>query len=536
LSTTTTPIAGRIAPVSAASLPEYSPTTYVDFSKPDARAAYEKALADVRATAGTEYPLVIGGERLKGSKTFDSTNPARPSEVLGRFQSGTVEQAAKAVETAFATFRSWSRVPAAERAAYLVEAAKRMKQRRHHFSAWMTLEIGKSWNEADADTAEAIDFMEFYAREMLRYDAPPPPTQMPGERDTLVYLPLGVGAVIPPWNFPLAICVGMATAAIVTGNTVVLKPASDTPGIAWQFVALMEEIGLPPGVLNFLTGDGGVVGDTIVRHPKTRFVSFTGSRDVGVGINRLAAEVPPGQKWLKRVVAEMGGKDGIIVDDEADLDAAALGVAQSAFGFGGQKCSACSRAIVVDSVHDAFVARLLPAITKLVSQGDPAQYGTYLGPVASERAMNTILRYLEVGKGEGKLLLGGGRVPGADGWFIQPTVFDEVAPTARIMQEEIFGPVLAIARAKDYDDALRIANNTEFGLTGAVYTKNPAKLQRAREEFFVGNLYLNRKCTGAMVGCHPFGGFNMSGTDSKAGGRDYLLLFLQAKSIAERLG
>jgi 1-pyrroline-5-carboxylate dehydrogenase len=529
-------LAGRIAPANAAALPAYSPTTYVDFSQPEQRAAYEKALAAVRATAGTEYPLVIGGERLKGARTFDSTNPSKPSEVLGRFQSATREQAAQAVEAAFAAFRSWSRVPAAERAAYLLEAAKRMKERRHHFSAWMTLEIGKSWAEADADTAEAIDFMEYYAREMLRYDAPPPLTQMPGERDTMVYLPLGVGAVIPPWNFPLAICVGMTAAAIVTGNTVVLKPASDTPGIAWQFMALMEEVGLPPGVLNFVTGDGGTVGDQIVRHAKTRFVSFTGSKEVGIGINRLAAEVQPGQKWLKRVVAEMGGKDGIVVDDEADLDAAALGVAQSAFGFGGQKCSACSRAIVVDSVHDAFVAKLLPAIQKLVKQGDPAQYGTYMGPVASERAMNGILRYIETGKQEGKLLTGGGRVPGESGWFVQPTVFDDVAPAARIAQEEIFGPVLAIIRAKDYDDALRIANDTEFGLTGAVYTRNAAKLQRAKDEFFVGNLYLNRKCTGAMVGCHPFGGFNMSGTDSKAGGRDYLLLFLQAKSIAEKLG
>jgi len=456
--------------------------------------------------------------------------------VLGRFQSATREQAAQAVEAAYEAFRTWSRVPAAERAAYLVEAAKRMKERRHHFSAWMTLEIGKSWNEADADTAEAIDFMEFYAREMLRYAEPQPVHQMPGESDQLVYLPLGVGAVIPPWNFPLAITVGMATAAIVTGNTVVLKPASDTPGIAWQFVQLMEEVGLPPGVLNFLTGDGGTVGDEIVRHAKTRFVSFTGSKEVGIGINRLAAEVQPGQKWLKRVVAEMGGKDGIIVDDEADLDAAALGVAQSAFGFGGQKCSACSRAIVVDSVHDAFVAKLVPAVEKLVKQGDPATYGTYMGPVASERAMKGILRYIEAGKGEGKLLLGGGRVEGEAGWFVQPTVFDDVAPTARIAQEEIFGPVLAIIRAKDYDDALRIANDTEFGLTGAVYTRNAAKLARAREEFFVGNLYLNRKCTGAMVGCHPFGGFNMSGTDSKAGGRDYLLLFLQGKSIAEKVG
>jgi len=525
-----------LAPVRAASLPEYSPTTYVDFSKPENQTAFEKALAAVRASFGKEYPLVIGGQQIRGGRTFDSTNPAKPSEVLGRFQSATAEQAAHAVEVAFTTFRTWSRVPAAERAAYLVEAARRMKERRHHFSAWMVLEIGKSWNEADADTAEAIDFMEFYAREMLRYDAPPALTQLPGEKDTMVYLPIGVGAVIPPWNFPLAICVGMTTAAVVTGNTVVLKPASDTPGIAWQFMALMEEIGLPPGVINFVTGGGAVVGDTIVRHPKTRFVSFTGSKEVGIGINRLAADVQPGQIWLKRVVAEMGGKDAIIVDDEADLDAAALGVAQSAFGFQGQKCSACSRAIVADKVHDAFVSKLLDQIGKIVKVGDPAQHGVTLGPVASERAMKTILAYIEKGRGEGKVLTGGGRVTGADGWFVQPTVIDDVAPTATIAQEEIFGPVLAIIRARDYDDALAIANGTEFGLTGAVYSKNPTKIQRARDEFFVGNLYLNRKCTGAMVGCHPFGGFNMSGTDSKAGGRDYLLLFLQAKSIAEKTG
>ncbi|NOT34840.1 MAG: L-glutamate gamma-semialdehyde dehydrogenase [Candidatus Eisenbacteria bacterium] len=525
-----------IAPVDSKSLPEYSPTTYVDFSKPDHRAAFEAALASVRAEMGKEYPLVIGGERLKGSGTFDSTNPAHPSEVLGRFQSGTVEQANRAIDTAFDAFRTWSRVPAAERAAYLVEAARRMRERRHWFSAWMVLEVGKSWGEADADTAEAIDFMEFYAREMLRYDAPHPIHQMPGEKDTMVYLPIGVGAVIPPWNFPLAICVGMTTAAIVTGNTVVVKPASDTPAIAWQFHQLMEEVGLPPGVFNFVTGAGGVVGDTLVRHPKTRFVSFTGSKPVGIGINKLAAEVQPGQIWLKRVVAEMGGKDAILIDDEADLDAAALGVAQAAFGFGGQKCSACSRAIVVDKVHDAFVAKLMAVMPTFINVGDPAAYGTYLGPVASERAMKTILSYIDVGKTEGKLLTGGARVTGADGWFVQPTVFDDIAPTARLAQEEIFGPVLAIIRAKDYDDALAIANNTEFGLTGAVYTKNATKLERARHEFFVGNLYLNRKCTGAMVGCHPFGGFNMSGTDSKAGGRDYLLLFLQAKSIAEKIG
>ena len=528
-------IAGRIAPVDPRALPEYAPTTYVDFSQPASRAAFEAALAQVRAGLGQEHPLVIGGERIQGGRTFESTNPAHPSEVLGRFQAGTAELAARAVEVAYAAFPAWARVPAAQRAAYLLEAARRMRERRHHFSAWMVLEIGKSWPEADADTAEAVDFLEFYAREMLRYDAPQPVHQLPGERDALVYVPLGVGAVIPPWNFPLAICVGMTAAALVTGNTVVLKPASDTPGIAWQFFALMEEMGLPPGVLNFVTGGGGVVGETLVRHPKTRFVSFTGSKEVGIGINRLAAEVHPGQRWLKRVVAEMGGKDGIVVDDEADLDAAALGVTQSAFGFQGQKCSACSRAIVVDKVYDAFLARLKAQIEAVVTVGDPARAGTYLGPVASKTARERILEYIEVGKQEGRLLMGGGPVPGMEGWFVQPTVIADVPPTARIAQEEIFGPVLAVIRAKDFDDALRIANGTEFGLTGAVYTRNPHKLQRARDEFFVGNLYLNRKCTGAMVGCHPFGGFNLSGTDSKAGGRDYLLLFLQAKSIAERV-
>ncbi len=523
-----------IAPVDPKALPTYAPTTYVDFSRPEHQAAFEKALAEVRAAMGQEHPLVIGGQRSKADKTFESRNPARPSEVLGRFQSASQTQAVQAIEAAQRAFLEWSRVPAPERAAYLIEAARRMRERRHWYSAWMVLEVGKSWPEADADTAEAIDFMEFYAREMLRYDAPQPVTQLAGERDSLVYVPLGVGAVIPPWNFPLAITVGMTTAAIVTGNTVVVKPASDTPAIAWQFHQLMEDVGLPPGVFNFVTGSGGVVGDAIVRHPKTRFVSFTGSREVGIGINQLAAAVQSGQIWLKRVVAEMGGKDAIIVDEEADLDAAAQGVSASAFGFQGQKCSACSRAIVSERVYDAFLDKLKAQVERLVV-GEPEQAGVSLGPVSSAAAQKKILEYIEIGKREGRLISGGGPVAGREGWFVQPTVIADVKPGARIAQEEIFGPVLAVIPARSYDEALTIANGTDYGLTGAVYTKNPEKIERAKREFFVGNLYINRKCTGALVGVHPFGGFNMSGTDSKAGGRDYLLLFLQAKSVAEKV-
>ncbi len=529
------PTATRPAPVTAARLPEYAPTTYVDFSQPEHRAAFEQALARVRSQLGREHPIVVGGERLTGGPTLESRNPARPAEVIGRFQSGTHAQAVLAVEAAHAAFASWSRVPAGERAAYLLEAARRMRERRHEFSAWMVLEVGKSWPEADADTAEAIDFLEYYAREMLRYAAPQPVTQLAGERDSLVYVPLGVGAIIPPWNFPLAICVGMTSAAIVTGNTVVLKPASDSPAIAWQFAQLLEEIGLPAGVLNFLTGGGATVGDAIVRHPKTRFVSFTGSKEVGIGINRLAAEVQPGQMWLKRVLAEMGGKDAIIVDDEADLDSAVEGVATSAFGFQGQKCSACSRAIVSEKIYAPFLEKLAERVSR-IRVGDPSDYGVWMGPVVNQTARDRILGYIEKGKRDGRLVAGGGAVPGADGWFIQPTIIADVEPRAAIAQEEIFGPVLAVLPVKSFDEALAVANGTEYGLTGAVYTNNPEKIERAKREFFVGNLYINRKCTGAIVGAHPFGGFNMSGTDSKAGGRDYLLLFLQAKSIAQKTG
>jgi len=531
---TATSVSGRIAPVSLDTLPPYSPTTYVDFTQPAHRASFEQALAEVKAQFGRTYPLVIGGERVDGAGTFETTNPARPAEVVGRFQSGSAVQAARAIDAADQAFATWSRVPAAERAAYLVAAATRMRERRHLFSAWMVFEVGKSWGEADADTAEAIDFLEFYAREMLRYDQPPPLTQLPGETDSQVYVPLGVGAIIPPWNFPLAICVGMASAAIVAGNTIVVKPASDSPAIAWQFHALMEEVGLPPGVFNFVTGGGGTVGDALVRHARTRFVSFTGSKAVGIGINKLAAEVQPGQRWLKRVVAEMGGKDAIIVDDEADVDAAVEGVAVSAFGFQGQKCSACSRAIVHEKLYDEFLERL-KARTEKTTIGPTEERENFLGPVVSASAEKKILEYIAIGKGEGRLITGGEKHSGP-GFFLKPTIFADVKPTARIAQEEIFGPVLAVIKARSFDEEVEIANGTIYGLTGSYYGRDRARIVHSKQRLHVGNLYINRKCTGALVGIHPFGGFNMSGTDSKAGGRDYLGLFLQAKSIAEYVG
>jgi len=400
----------------------------------------------------------------------------------------------------------------------------------------MIHEVAKTWAEADGDTAEAIDFLEFYGREMLRYGANDHPlVKIQGEENYLDYIPLGVVAVIPPWNFPLAIMAGMTSAAVVTGNTVVLKPSSDAPTIAYKFFEILEEAGLPAGVVNFMTGSGVEVGDIVVDHPKTRFIAFTGSREVGLRINQRAASVQDGQIWIKRVIAEMGGKDAIIVADDANLDDAATGVVQSAFGFQGQKCSACSRAIVDARVYDQMLERIV-AQTEKIKVGDPNDATTSMSAVINEKAFKTINEYIEKGKSEGGRVLSGGGSDGEQGFFIEPTVIADVNPGATIEQEEIFGPVLAVIKAQDYDDALKIANDTQYGLTGAVYSADEEKLKRARREFHVGNLYLNRKCTGALVGVHPFGGFNMSGTDSKAGGGDYLLLFMQAKVSAEKVG
>ena len=514
---------------------EFRNEPLTDFSKEENAQAMRAAIEKVKAQSGDEYPLVIGGERIKTGSTLESINPANRSQVVGRFHKATKELAERAVEAAHEAFQSWRNVPPAERAQLLFRVAEMMRARKHEFSAWMIYEVAKSWPEADGDTAEAIDFLEFYAREMLRYAAKQPLTKLTGEDNQLEYIPLGVGAVIPPWNFPLAIMAGMTAAAIVTGNTVALKPSSDAPAIAYKFFELLEEAGLPAGVVNFMPGSGAEVGDVVVDHPKTRFIAFTGSKEVGLRINERAAKTQPGQLWIKRVVAEMGGKDAIIVADDANLDEAATGVVQSAFGFQGQKCSACSRAIIDARIYDSMIEKIAELTTK-IKVGNPTETGTTMSAVINEKAFKTINGYVEKGKAEGGRVIAGGGSDGEQGFFIEPTVIADVKPGATIEQEEIFGPVLAVIKANDYDDALRIANDTQFGLTGAVYSTDENKLERARREFHVGNLYLNRKCTGALVGVHPFGGFNMSGTDSKAGGRDYLLLFMQAKVSSEKMG
>jgi 1-pyrroline-5-carboxylate dehydrogenase len=516
-------------------LPPFQNEPLTDFSNERNAAAMREAIAQVESEFGREYPLVIGGKRYTTGDMLASPNPSNYDEVVGLAHKATVELADKAIEEATAAFREWKKVAPEVRARYLLKAAALLKRRKAEFTALMVLEVGKSWAEADADVAEAIDFCEFYAREMIRYGREQPLTALPGEQNELYYLPLGVGVVIPPWNFPLAIMVGMTMASVVTGNTVVLKPSSDSPIIAARFVELLEEVSLPPGVVNFLPGSGGRIGDYLVGNPRTRFIAFTGSKEVGLRINELAAKTAEGQLWIKRVVAEMGGKDTIIVDETANLDEAAEGVTAAAFGFSGQKCSACSRLVVVEEVYGKLLERVVDRAGKL-KIGQTKEQGSWMGPVSSKGAYESISNYIGIGKGEGKLLAGGGPLAEDQrGWFIKPTVIGDVDPMARISQEEIFGPVLAAFRARDFDAALDIANNTQYGLTGAVYSRDRRRLEQARHDFHVGNLYLNRKCTGALVDVHPFGGFNMSGTDSKAGGRDYLTLFMQAKSVAEKL-
>jgi 1-pyrroline-5-carboxylate dehydrogenase len=516
---------------------EFVNEPFIDFKAPENARAMRSALDLVAAQLGREYDLVIGGRRLRTEGKIRSLNPARPAQVVGVHQKAGAEHAETAMTAALKAFDSWSRVSTDQRVSLLLGAAAIIRARKFEFCAWLTCEVGKNWAEADADVAETIDFLEFYSREALRLAAATTPIQLPGERNELLYIPLGVGAVIPPWNFPFAIMAGMTAAAIVTGNTVILKPSSDSPTIAAKFVEVLEEAGMPDGVVNFCPGSGATFGNAIVEHPKTRFIAFTGSKAVGLDIHERAAKARPGQIWIKRTILEMGGKDSIVVCADADLDAAVEGVVAAAFGFSGQKCSACSRAIIEAPVYDVFVERVRERVAKL-TVGDPTA-NFNLGPVVNKAALDTMLGYIEIGKQEGRLIAGGSpwQSPETDegGYFLEPTVFADIAPDAVIAQEEIFGPVLALIKVNSFEEGIEVANNTEYGLTGALYTSDRARLDHARREFHVGNLYFNRKCTGAMVGAHPFGGFNMSGTDSKAGGPDYLYLFTQAKSVAEKL-
>lgn len=508
-----------------------------DFATPKVRQAMERALAKLDRVRPRRHPLRIGGETVDTGDWIESRDPGQPSVILGHVARANIEHVDAAVNAASAAFESWRHVPFGERAAIVLAAARLLRRRRYDIDALMVREAGKSWIEADADTAETIDFLDFYAREMLRLGADRALTPVLGEDNRLEYLPLGVVAVIAPWNFPAAILTGMTSAALVTGNTVIVKPSMDTAVVAARMVEIFEKAGVPPGVINFVPGVGGEIGDHLVSHPGVRAISFTGSMEVGLRINELAARTPDEQPWIKRIVAEMGGKDAIIVDETADLDLAAADVVASAFGFQGQKCSACSRLIAVDAIHDDLVERVVGLTRKLVI-GPADDPSASVGPVINRNAVEKIMGLIDVGGDEGRLLLGGKRATVAgheDGNFIEPTIFSEISPDARIAQEEIFGPVLACIRAGDFDDAIRIGNATRFGLTGAVYSRDRSRLERARAEFHVGNLYFNRKCTGALVGAHPFGGFNRSGTDSKAGGQDYLLLFLQAKLTSEKL-
>ncbi len=519
------------------SLDEFRNEPFTDFTKTDNSDAMKAAIEKVRGELGKEYPVVVNGEKITLDKKFESINPAEKSQVVGVFSDADADSenlTAKAIDAATEAFKTWRNVSAENRAEYLFKAAKIIRDDKHYYSAWMIFETGKTWAEADGDTAEAIDFLEFYGREMIRWAQPQPVTPLDGEKNRFEYIPLGVGAIIPPWNFPLAIMCGMTMAAVVTGNTTVLKPSPDAPTIAYKFMEVLDEIGLPKGVVNFLAGSGAKVGELLVNSPKIRFISFTGSKKVGLHIYEEAAKTRENQRWMKRVVAEMGGKDAIIVAADADLDAAAKDTVSAAFGFQGQKCSACSRLIVDESVHDELLDKILEH-TKKLKIGLPTDGDTNMTAVINQKSFDNATKMIQKGIEEGGKVVIGGKGDDSDGFYIEPTIIDEVEPNSTVEQQEIFAPVLAVIKAKDFDHALAIANDTVYGLTGALYSADEAKLERASNEFHVGNLYLNRKCTGALVGVHPFGGFNMSGTDSKAGGREYLLQFMQGKSISKKI-
>ncbi len=503
---------------------------YSKFSDEAVAAQQRGAFAEVRRKyLGQDFPLWIGGQAVRGESTFTVKNPAT-GEALWQFQNASHQQRDAAVAAAKQAFETWQHSDAFQRASIFKRAADLLRQRRLVFNAVMTLENGKNWLEADGEVAESVDHFEVFARETLRWAEGKPVYPMPDEHVTTHYEPLGVVVTISPWNFPSAIPLGMGLGALAAGNTVIWKPASETPLSSYLMLELLFEAGLPRGTVQFLTGSDEVLGDPLVDHKDVRMIAFTGSREIGCRIYERAAKVQPGQKWLKRVMAEMGGKDATVVCADADLDAAALGIAQAAFGYSGQKCSACSRAIVEESVYDEVLEKVLEH-ARALSPGLPEDNADY-GPVIHQGSAERIRGYMEAGKASAKLLLGGEWEAGSS--VVPPTIFGDVASSDRLFQEEIFGPVLTFTRAKDWQHAIALANDSDYGLTGSFYSRDPAKISQARKTFHVGNLYVNRKCTGALSGTHAFGGYGMSGTNAKVGGPDYLFWFLQTKTTAQR--
>lgn len=507
--------------------------TPTDFSDAAAAARMLAALTEVERNLGADYPIIVGEERRTTGHWLESMNPGNHGQLVGRVAKASAQDARDAIEAATVAFASWRHTSPEARASVAFKMAGILRRRKLELAAWMVFELDKPWDEADGEVCEAIDMLEWNGREVLRLAQPAALAHLEGEANRLQYQGLGVGVVIPPWNFPCAIFTNMVMAAVVAGNAVLVKPASTTPVIGFKMFEAMKEAGVPAGVVNFVPGSGSEIGDLLVDHPQTRFVAFTGSKEVGIRIFERGARVHPGQRWLKRVTAEMGGKDAIIVDRSADLAAAAEAIVTSAFGFAGQKCSACSLAIIDAEVYDSVVDDIV-ARTRALKVGNVRNNTVDVGAVVDEGQYRSILDYIEIGVGEGRLVAGGTALSG-DGFFIAPTVIVDLAPTARVVREEIFGPVLAVVKANDFDHALAIANASEYGLTGSLFARDRAKLERAVREFDVGNLYLNRKCTGAMMGVHPFGGMKLSGTNTKSGGPDYLVNFTEAKAIGEKL-
>ena len=511
----------------------YENAPLTNFADQENQDKMRRALSEMRARLGKEYPLVINGEKVFTGKTIASINPSSPDTVVGAVAEAGIPEAERAVRAARDAFEKWRWTPFEERAQLLERAAAIMERRRFELSALEVFEVGKPWTEADGDIREAIDFCLFYAQQMRLIDRPRLTQQVPGEESYYHYWPRGVAFVVAPWNFPLAILCGMTTAALVTGNTVIMKPAEQSAVCGAMLMEILEEAGVPPGVLNYLPGKGSVMGAHLVDHKDVDLVAFTGSREVGLRIWESAGITRPGQRELKRVICEMGGKNAVIIDSDADLDEAIVDCTYSAFGYQGQKCSALSRLILLEENYDRAMERLLKAAAS-VRVGNPEEPGVMIGPVIDEAAYNRIQDYIAIGKSEATLAYQREDVP-AKGFFIPPTIFTDVRPNMRIAREEIFGPVVSVIKVRDLDEAIAVANGTDYALTAGFFSRSPANIERAKAQIEAGNVYINRSCTGAVVGRHPFGGFKMSGGGTKAGGADYLLQFLLPRVVTENV-